>query len=146
MKNSGDIQASGFTFDAGLVLRLGNKINLGVTGYNLTNTKTIYAPIILGTGLSLSSKGMLFIETDIDIDFTSYNSVAYIWKIGTELLLKQLYAFRFGYAHDFYNKIDRISCGLGFVFTRFAIDLGYKQDIQYKNRFRLALGLKIFIS
>ncbi|MBN2802896.1 MAG: hypothetical protein JXR91_07365 [Deltaproteobacteria bacterium] len=145
MDKSGDIQASGFTFDAGMAIRMGSMMTLAVTGYNLTDTKTIYAPIVLGTGLSLNLLKMIFAETDVELDFTSYKSTAVTWKLGVEFLVQERYAFRTGYAHDFLNGIDRVSAGLGFSSTRFAIDLGYNQDIQFSSRFRLALGIRIFV-
>ena len=146
MDKSDDIQANGFTFDSGIAIKLGDMLKLGLTGYNLTNTDSVYAPIILGTAISVNLMQMLFIETDIDIDFTSYKNVATTWTLGSEIIVHERYSFRAGYSHDFLNKIDRISAGLGFTGTRFAIDLGYKQDIQFYKRFRLAFGIRIFVA
>lgn len=139
------VQAKGITMDLGMALRAGDVISLGVVGYNLSRTGTLYAPLQLGTGISALVKNKWLIETDLVTDFTSYNSVALDFQAGTEVIIKGQFSLRGGYGHEFHFGVNSYSAGIGYTAKRFAIDFGYKQDIEFLERIRIALGIRIFI-
>ena len=145
LERSSNIQANGFTFDAGIAARLGKYVIFGLAGYNLTKTDTVFAPICLGGGFSFLIKRIWLVETDALADFTSYEGVGARLAFGTELLIKEVFAIRAGYSHEFFMHINQVSAGLGYTWKRAALDLGYRQDIEFPGRFRLALGLRIFV-
>jgi hypothetical protein len=146
LPSSGSIQANGFTFDSGMVIKLAKILGLGVTGYNLTNTGSVYAPLKLGMGASVSIMDMLLIESDLLLDFTSYDKTGQELDLGTEFFLVNQFSLRLGYIHDFHFSINRITAGMGYTGRKFSVDLGYKQDIEYSGRFRLMIGFQFFIS
>lgn len=142
---SGSLQANGFTFDAGAALRLGSLVSLGVTGYNLTRPNTVYAPLQLGMGVGVDIRQMLHIEANTVFDFTSYAETGYELSVGAEFFVAGAVGLRAGYRHDFYFDINQIALGAGYNGQRVGLDLAYQQDIEYRDRFRLAFSLRIFI-
>ncbi|MBN2343628.1 MAG: hypothetical protein JXX29_19355 [Deltaproteobacteria bacterium] len=139
------VQAKGFTFDAGMALKAGDIISIGVVGYNLSNTGSVYAPLQLGGGVSALIKNMWLIEVDAVTDFTSYDETSLELQLGTEFILKQQFSFRGGFGHDFHFDVNSYGLGFGFTGKRLAVDLGFKQDIEFPKRVRIALGFRIFI-
>ncbi|MBN2716745.1 MAG: hypothetical protein JXX14_12905 [Deltaproteobacteria bacterium] len=139
------VQANGFTMDLGMAARAGDIVSLGLVAYNITNTGTLYAPFQLAGGISALIKNMWLLETDLVADFGSYSNTAMELQLGTELILKEQFSIRGGFDREFHFKVNSYSLGFGYSTTRFAIDLGYRQDIEYLERFRIALGFRIFI-
>ena len=140
------VQASGVTMDAGLAAKAGDMVTLGLVAYNITDTGTVYAPFQLGGGVGLQIKNIWLIEVDAIADFSSYNDLAMEVQLGTEIILKRQFSLRGGYGREFHFKVNSYSLGFGYTASRFAIDLGFRQDIEYLKRFRIGLGFRIFIS
>ena len=139
------VQANGFTLDLGTVVRAGDIVSLGVVAYNITNTGTIYAPFQLAGGISAMIKNMWLIESDVIADFGSYSKTGMELQLGTELILKEQFSLRGGFDREFHFKVNSYSFGFGYTARRFAVDLGFKQDIEYLKRVRIGLGFRIFI-
>jgi hypothetical protein len=146
MPSSGSQQVDGFTFDAGAAFALGQMLTIGVTGYNLTDTGSVYAPIQLGGGVGLTLIEMLLIEADLVVDFTSHDDINEEIHAGVELFVANMIPLRAGYIHDVYYGINTIGAGLGYVDPSFAVDLGFQYEIREDARWILAFGLRIFIS
>ncbi len=143
---SGSQQADGFTFDVGTAFRLGNVVTLGLVGYNLTNTGSVFAPIELGGGIGLKLLQMLLLELNGVVDFTSHDDPAWEIHFGTELFLAQRVALRAGYIYDIYYNMHSVSAGLGYVDKQFALDFGFMHEIVEEGRMLLAFGFKYFIN
>ncbi len=143
---SGHQQVDGMTFDAGMGLQLGEVFRLGVAGYNLTNTGSIFAPIELGCGISLSFMKMLLFELDTVIDFTSHDKIATELDFGAEVFLMNTIAIRGGYDYNFFYKIHAPSAGLGYVHSRFGVDLGFMKEARKDGRMVISFGLKLFVN
>lgn len=146
LPRSGSQQVDGFTFDAGAAVRLGDVVSLGVTGYNLTDTGSAYAPIQLGSGAALFLIDMLTIEADLVVDFTQHEEVNEEIHGGAELFIAGRVPIRAGYIYDVYLDRHSVAAGLGYVDRAFAVDLGYQQEIIENGRWILAFGLRIFIN
>ena len=146
LPKSGSQQLDGFTFDAGAALKIGELISLGVTGYNLTNTGSAFAPIELAGGVSLSLLEMLLLEFDVGTDFTSHDDAAIELRLGGELFIAGALAIRGGYLYDIYYNMHGVSAGLGYVHSRFAIDAGFTQEIREDGRIAVAIGFKYFVN
>jgi hypothetical protein len=142
---SGSRQMDGFTMDAGGLVRLADMLTIGVTGYNLTNTESAFAPIMLGAGASLTLMKMLYIEADGVFDFTSHDKMGTDLRIGGELLIADIFVIRVGYQYDFYYLRNVIAGGLGYVHPNFGIDVGFTQEIMDKGRTAVSIGIKFFI-
>jgi hypothetical protein len=90
-------------------------------------------------------KNMWLIETDIVADFGSYNDTGMELQMGTELILREQFSLRGGFNREFHFGVNSYSLGFGYTAAKFAFDLGFRQDIEYTQRFRLALGFRFFI-
>ena len=146
LPSSGSQQIDGVTFDAGAAVKLGHILNLGVVGYNLTNTGSAFAPIQLGSGLSLSLMEMLLIEGDVLVDFTSHDETGVELDFGAEVFIANMVSIRAGYIYDVYYNIHSVAAGLGYIHQKFAIDFGFSREIREDGRTLIALGLKFFIN
>lgn len=145
MPSSGSQQIDGFTFDAGAAVALGGIVSLGVTGYNLTDTGSVYAPIQLGSGAALTLLDMLLLEVDVVVDFTSHDEVNEEIHAGGELFVANMIPIRVGYIYDVYFEINSVTAGLGYVDPSFAVDVGFQREVRTDGRWILAFGLRIFI-
>ncbi len=145
MPSSGSQQVDGFTFDAGAALRLANIVSIGITGYNLTDTGSVYAPIKLGTGVGVSLFEMLLIEADLVMDFTTHEDLNERIHAGAELFLGGKVPLRIGYIYDVLYNLNTLAAGLGYVDSAFAIDFGFQHEVVKGGRFQLAFGIRIFI-
>jgi hypothetical protein len=145
LPSSGNQQVDGFTFDAGAAVAIGGIVSLGVTGYNLTNTGSVYAPVQLGSGAALTLFDMLLIELDVVVDFTSHTDVNEEIHGGAELFLANMIPLRVGYIYDVHFNIHTIAAGLGYVDPSFAVDFGFQREARQDGRWILAFGLRIFI-
>lgn len=143
---SGHQQVDGMTFDAGMGLQLGEVFRLGVAGSNLTNTGSIFAPIELGTGISLSFMKILIFELDTVIDFTSHDKIATEINFGAEAFLMNALAIRGGYDFDIFYRIHTPTVGLGYVHSRFGVDLGFMKEARKDGRMVISFGLKLFVN
>ncbi|MBN2530939.1 MAG: hypothetical protein JXR76_31420 [Deltaproteobacteria bacterium] len=144
-KNGDAMQASGLTLDVGLAAKLGDIVSIGLTASNISDTGSLYAPIELGGGIAALIKNIWLLELDLIADFTSYEKTEMALQLGTEFILKQQFSFRGGFDREFHFDVSSYSLGFGYATTRFAVDLGFKQDIEYIERFRIALGFRFFI-
>jgi hypothetical protein len=143
---SGSQQVDGFTFDAGGAVALGDLLMLGVAGYNLTDTGSVYAPIQLGSGAALTLIDILLIEADLVVDFTSHDDVNQEVHAGAELFVANMIPIRVGYIYDVYFNRHTLAAGLGYVDPSFAVDVGFQREVVKEGRWILAFGLRIFIS
>jgi hypothetical protein len=146
LPSSGSQQVDGFTFDVGTAFRLGEVLSLGVVGYNLTNTASVFAPLELGGGFGLHLIDMLQIEVNGVVNFTSHGDPGWEIQFGSELFLARRVAIRAGYTYDIYFQLHSLSAGLGYVDTQFALDFGFMKEIVEDGRMILAFGFKYFIS
>ena len=141
---SGSQQVDGFTFDAGAAVKMGRMLTLGVAGYNLTHTESVFAPIQLGAGMSASLMDMILIEADSVTDFTSYDEVSEEIRLGAEIFIAGTAAIRGGYRFDIHQEIHAMSAGLGYIHSRFALDVGFTNEFRKDGRIAFALGFKYF--
>jgi hypothetical protein len=146
LPSSGNQQVDGFTFDAGAALRLGDSVALGIVGNNLTKTGSVFAPIQLGGGASVTLAEMITIEANMVWDFSSHDDTNQEIHSGVELFLAHKVALRAGYVYDFYFDLHSASAGLGYVDPAFALDAGFMKEIADDGRMALAVGFKYFIN
>ncbi len=143
---SGSQQVDGFTFDAGMALKAGKVVTLGIAGYNLTNTGSVFAPIELGGGISLNLFRIWLLELDPVIDFTSHDDVSVDINFGTEVFLLDALALRAGYMFDIYYDLHSLTAGVAYVHSRFSIDFGFMHEIVEDGRMLLGFSFKYFVS
>ena len=142
---SGSRQVNGFTMDAGVGLRLAEMVTIGVVGYNLTNTESVFAPIQLGAGVSVTLMDMLLLEVDTVVDFTSHTQTGTDLRIGGEIFLADAVYVRAGYKFDFYYDRNTVAAGLGYQHRLFGVDAGFSQEIVEGGRSTVGIAFKYFV-
>jgi opacity protein-like surface antigen len=145
------------TVDLGLLVRTDFGLNLGVVGYNLTNTADyLEHPISMAAAVMYSPFRTLEIAFDWFINFQrpkdlldpvhSDKETGYSYHIGVEYLLMGQFTLRAGYAYDQTQTDDGENfwaLGVGYVTQRFAFDFGYRGsfDESWKNSFGFCVRL-----
>jgi len=141
---SGSAQVDGFTLDVGLALMLGEVVTLGAVGYNLVPTESMFAPLQLGSGISIRLFDMLMLEGDAVVDFSSHRETSADIRFGAEVFIAGTFAIRAGYDYDTHHDLHAISGGLGYVHSRFSIDFGLMHEVVDDGRMVIMLGAKYF--
>jgi len=94
--------------------------------------------------VGLALLGMLVVEGDLVLDFTSHEKMSEQIDAGVELLVANVLPLRFGYSYDLWTERHALSGGLGYVDTSFAVDVGFMRELGADPRMRLAFGFKYF--
>ena len=145
------------TVDLGLLLRTDFGLNVGVVGYNLTNTADYPEhPISMAAAVMYSPFRTLEIAFDWFINFqrpkdlldpvNSEKETGYSYHFGVEYLLMGQITLRAGYAYDQALTGDGENfwaAGVGYVTQRFAFDFGYRGSFEdsWKNTFGFCVRL-----
>lgn len=149
--------ASGFTMDAGITIKLGDRFNLAAVGYNLVPLRSFDAPIALGLGIAIKPAASVAIPFDCVINFDKYqkivdpvtgnaqNTTTVRLGGGIEWLAGGKVPLRLGAVWDNGAPATYLTAGLGYVSTSFGIDLTARQQLTGGNDTRLLLGLRVFI-
>ncbi|MCL2777674.1 MAG: hypothetical protein FWD73_06690 [Polyangiaceae bacterium] len=133
------------TFDAGAALTLAEGVRLGVSGHNLTSTKTSLAPVLLGTGLGFSN-GMVTLEGDVQFDFTTYSTTRARAMLGAEYIAAGCLPLRAGYRYDDGTKTHGVGFGVGYTDPRFGIEVSARRDLVADHpATMISIALRIFI-
>jgi len=146
LPSSGNQQVDGFTFDAGAAFRLGDTVSVGVSGNNLTNTGSVFAPIQLGGGVSLALVEILTVEADVVLDFSTHEDVNEEIHGGVDLFLANHLALRAGYIYDFYFGLNTVCAGVGYIDSAFSLEAGFLREIVDEGRMAFAFGFKYFVN
>jgi hypothetical protein len=151
---------NGVTFDVGLILRLGEKFNIGLIGYNLWDHGSRESPLSLGIGLAFMPVPSLSINFDTDVNFTGYQSYKLdqaTGKVsldqrstarlgpGLEFLAGHKVPLRAGVVYDSGLPATYLTLGLGYLSSSFGIDLGYRLKLQGGIENFLMVGIRIFV-
>jgi hypothetical protein len=153
--------AKGFTIDAGLLVRLGESLNLGVVGYNFIPKRSIEAPIALGTGLSYKVGQSFLLTADVVIDFNKYHTRPTIgpddalipgkrrttvrFGGGAEYIIRKIVPLRFGALWDNGLPGVYVSGGTGYQGKRFGVDVSYRQKVSGGLESFIIGGLRVFL-
>ena len=141
----GDVSGSGFTLDAGLMVRKG-MIGFGVAGQNLgghmTYAGTTYPfPATFGLGVALAhARSGLRIALDANFPDAYYSDV----RTGIEWQFKNVLALRAGYRHELSDgtvadPLSGPSFGFGAGKNGFWLDYGYLLSSEGEGQHRIGL-------
>ena len=141
----GDVSGSGFTFDAGLMVRKG-MIGFGVAGQNLggqmayAGTKYPF-PATFGAGVALAhARSGLRFALDANFPDAYYSDV----RTGVEWLFNNMLALRAGYRHELSHgtvadPLSGPSFGFGAGKNGFWLDYGYLLSSEGEGQHRIGL-------
>jgi hypothetical protein len=116
---------SQFTLDFGIQWRVVAGLSVGVVGYNLTNPTETETPISWGAGLGYAFDA-LSLEADVRYNAQKGNP---LWSGGAGYVIANLIPIRAGISYDRESEDLSLSAGIGVVYERFSLDLGYRQRI-----------------
>jgi hypothetical protein len=151
---------NGVTFDIGMIVRLGDKFNIGLVGYNLWDHGSRESPLSLGIGLAYVPLPSLSINFDTVVNFSGYQNYhvdMVTGKIsldqkttarlgpGIEWVAGNKVPIRAGVIYDSGLPATYLTVGLGYLSTAFGVDLSYRAKVQGGIENFLMLGLRIFI-
>ncbi len=151
---------NGVTFDVGMILRLGERFNVALIGYNLWDHGSRESPLSLGIGLAYVPLPQLSINFDTVVNFTGYQDyrvdmmtgkVSLNQKTtarlgpGIEWLAGNKVPLRAGVVYDSVLQETYLTAGLGYLSSAFGIDLSYRGKVKGGIENFLMLGIRIFI-
>ncbi len=136
-------QANALTGDAGIIIRPGGLVSIGVSAHNLIGTGnpeltryfTAHAGVLAG---------LLSVAADVRADFTTNDENTYTYNGGVEYLFGQVLPVRAGYSYDGFKRTSQLSTGIGFMTeSGGGLDIGYRHDLGGPKGRLLALTLRL---
>ncbi|MES1205130.1 MAG: hypothetical protein ABUS79_04260 [Pseudomonadota bacterium] len=140
---------SGITADAGLIVRVGSMLTIGVAGYNLRDLRTRQAPVGVGYGLAFNPGSKLMVVVDGLHDFTTTDTARGVLTTvagGAEYTFEQKVVVRLGGGRDGVAARGFVSAGAAVMSELGAVDLGVRQDVSGDRKVTvLSAGLRLFV-
>lgn len=137
---------SHFTLDAGGTVSLGERLRVGVIGYNLIPVDDRLSPQGLGLGLAFSSGAGLTLAFDSVLDFSSDpKALSATLHGGLELLVGESYALRAGAQHDTFLQASYVTAGVGLLSSRVGLELGLRQQVDGGTGTLISAAIKVFV-
>jgi hypothetical protein len=155
-RNKKEDATNAVTVDLGLLVRTDFGLNLGVIGYNLTNTADyLDHPVSMAAAVMYSPFRTLELAFDWFINFqkpvdpldpVGAKETGFSYHFGVEYLLIGQFTLRAGYVYDQAapGGDDHLwAAGVGYIAQRFAFDFGYRGSFSntWKNTFGFCIRL-----
>jgi hypothetical protein len=149
-KDVTDATHSGFTFDAGLTVRLIPQLSLGGVAYNLRDLHTAWSTQGYAGGIAILPIPTVLLVFDtvwtkIDGDPARDHDLSYMG--GGELSFSTSAAVRAGGGHDGLSRNGYFSLGLTALAAEVgAIDVGFRQDISGESKTTIfGVSVRLFV-
>ncbi len=153
-------QLSNVTFDVGGTVRINEKFNFAVIGYNLWDHSSPETPLSLGMGAAFIPIPALSINFDAVVNFSGYQTttvniedqvkvkrrVTGRFGPGVEWIIAQKVPLRASYIFDSAIPASYLTIGSGYQAQKWALDLSYRGKITGGVQNFLMLGLRIFVN
>lgn len=136
-----------FTMDAAATLRPVPGLAISGLAYNLIDTGSILAPMMVGGSAAFSLSG-LTVGGDVLLDLNKhglFSGPKLLVGGGLEYLASGLAPLRVGYMYDQARGQNFITGGLGFVDPRFGVQVSLRQSVGGKSESTLFAGLQYFV-
>ncbi len=132
------------TFDAGLAVRLGEIVRLGLAGQNLSYPNDGILPTTFGGGVAVATEDFT-VEADGLADFTSYENIAPRLMAGGELLVADSVPIRGGYRFDGGAASHAVSAGVGYLGREFSIEGAVRRTIVGPSATTVVFSIAYFL-
>lgn len=116
------------TMDAAIRATPLDGLHFAVLGYSLIRTKNVAAPTQIGGSVVYQFRSVLQVGADFLADLTTFTRTTYLVGGGVEWWAAERYPIRAGYRGDLGRGIHAMSLGLGYVETRFGVELSVRQE------------------
>lgn len=133
-----------FTLDAAVSVRPVAGLSIAALGYNLIDTDSPLAPMLVGGSVAFSSQG-LTLGGDVLVDLTTFDKAQPLFGGGLEYLLAGVAPLRIGYLFDQGRTVHFISGGLGYVDPRFALQTSVRQSLSQGRETSLFFAISYFV-
>lgn len=130
LRSTDDPLLNTVSVDVGMIFTIGRIFNIGVVGYNLTDTGSIHAPLSLGLGFSLALGSSFVLAGDTLFDFRSREEpLTMRYMAGAEYFIANHFPVRLGYRYDELLETHSVTAGVGYIARQFATELSVRQDV-----------------
>jgi hypothetical protein len=144
--------ASTFNADAGLLYQVTSRVSVGVAAYNLiSNDHRMLMPRSYGVGIAAGSDTSLQLVADWRVDLDRRKSASggsktsHRYGAGVEYLWSGAVPLRVGYQVDETLDTRWWAAGIGYVTSRLALDLGYRQSTTDARARTFELAVRVFV-
>ncbi len=138
--------------DAGLMYQVTGKVSIGAAAYNLVHTRHHQVePQGVGAGFALGSDSSLQLVGDWRMDFDRVRKAdgrpkkTNRYGLGAEYLFDNAVPLRAGFQVDDISRTKWWSLGAGWVSSRLAVDLGYRQSTTDPQARTVEIALRVFV-
>ncbi len=132
------------TFDAGIGIKAGDLVMIGISGQNLTYADNAILPTTIGGGVAIAHTDFT-IEVDGVADFNSYGTPTARVMGGGEYLLVDRVPLRLGYRFDQGADSHQLSSGLGFLSPEFMIEASVRRTLVGPEMTEIIFGAAYFL-
>jgi len=132
------------TFDAGVSIKAGELLRIGVSGQNLTYLNDGIMPTLIGGGLGIAHEDFT-IEADGVADLTSYATPTARVMAGGEYLIVDRVPVRLGYRFDQGANSHQLSGGLGYQSNQFMIEASVRRTLVGPEATEVIFGAAYFL-
>ncbi len=128
LRMTGADTTSGFTFDAGVLLRLTDSFSAGVSGHSLIDLGTPDLQRYYALSFAYLT-GVFNLVADIKADFAPTPAPQLAFSAGAEYVLSETFPVRLGYSLDPNRRTQFLSMGLGYITEGGGIDVAYRHQL-----------------
>ncbi len=143
--------SSEFNLDAGIFYQVTRLVSVGGSAYNLLNSKhRELLPRGYGVGFAAGAETSVQLVGDwrYDLDRTQPGTgkkKTNRYSIGLEYLFSGAVPLRAGFEVDDTSKTKWWSAGVGFVSSKLALDVGYRQSTTTASARTVGVALRVFV-
>lgn len=135
----------GFTLDASLRVVPIPILMLYGGGYNLISLDSVYTPLTLGGGASVTLGNVVVLGADVLVDMSSYDHATATVGGGLEFFAAQVIPLRAGYIYDTWRTQHTLSFGLGYTDRSMGLDVSLRQDLGGIGDTRVLGAFRLFV-
>ena len=139
---SGARSANAVTGDVGPIFRPSPVVSLGVSAYNLIDTRNAELTRYYSAHAGVIA-GVFTAATDVRADFTTNDTTTFTYSGGVEFLIAQQFPLRAGYTWDGFTHSSQLGMGLGIATPGGGVDLAYRHDFGGERGELIALTIKL---
>jgi hypothetical protein len=136
-----------FTMDAAITLRPVAGLAISALAYNLIDTESALAPLMVGGSVAFSSAG-LTLGGDVLVDLNTHDAFSgpkLTLGGGAEYLVQGMIPLRLGYMYDQGRAQNFVTGGFGFVDPRFAMQIGLRQSVNGGSETTIFGAMQYFV-
>ena len=144
--NTSQILFSGFSVDAGIVIRAADILHLGLTAQNFPdrcskNPRCQGAtPTRISGGFGLGDETAFMASGEATLDLTSGDTPMVDFGVGAEYMIAGVIPIRAGFERRAFLDRNMLSVGAGWRSEQAGIDFSYRHDLQLPREFGYVAG------